>query len=243
VLYHKNCADGFGAAFCVWLYIKEQFGLAAANKIKYVGCKYSKDKIVNFSYLTGENILMCDFSYKYEQLLEIIKLCNTFMILDHHKTSLEDLVNIDDSLKIFDMKQSAVGIAWEYFFNNREMPKFLQYIQDRDLWLFKFPETNMFTTYLFEQNFTFELFESFLDQINLNKAVESGQKWSEYKEIIVRKIAKEAHQDLQMINGKLLLILYVNNVYGFASDVGNRIFEYFPMVIFLSFIHTNQIKI
>lgn len=232
VLYHDECADGFGSAFICWLYYKQHFGLEAANKITYTGCKYQKDKVLNFNHLAGQNVLLCDFSYKYEQLNEIIRLTSSFMILDHHKTAKEDLVNIVDDLKVFDMNRSGVGITWDYFFPEQPLPLFLQHIQDRDLWQFKLEGTNEFIIYLFEQNFTFQLFESFLLKDNLTKAIETGKGWLQYKQIVVSNIAKEARPVLQLIDNKLLLVYYVNNVYGFTSDLGAEVFKHFPLADF-----------
>ena len=231
VLYHGNCADGFGSAFCVWLYYKQTYGILSANKIRYIPCVHSNDPLsAEFvEKLTGANILMCDFSYKYDQLIRIINVANTFMILDHHKTAQQDLERVPLEMKIFDMSRSGAIITWDFFFPNVSIPKVLGLIQDRDLWTFKMSGTNEFSTYLFEQEFSFELFESFLDLDKLDLAIQTGSKWLEYKKIIISNMSKRAVPIIQKINNKLMIVLYVSSAAEFASDVGNAVFKYFPL--------------
>src|SRR5436190_5043526 len=97
VLYHGSCHDGYGSAFVVWLYYKRKFGLDRANSIRYLPCYYQKEAELSPEFLekmAGKNILMCDFSYKYNQLLQLIAIAGSFMILDHHKTAEADLKEI-----------------------------------------------------------------------------------------------------------------------------------------------------
>lgn len=228
-LYHADCSDGFGSAFCIWYYFRDN---DHADKIEYIPCRHSSTVELDVDYVNrfvGKNVIMCDFSYKYDQLMQIINVANSFMILDHHKTAEQDLKNIPSELKIFDMSRSGVGITWDYFFPNKNLPQFLAHIQDRDLWTYKIPNTNEFSTYLFEQKFTFELFESFLEDDVLAHAIESGTKWLEYKKILVNKTAKHAFQKIQKINDKLMIVLYVSGAGEFASDVGNKMFTYYPL--------------
>lgn len=223
VMYHDPCADGFGSAFCVYYYFE------GSREIEYIGCSYNDhiDDVLNK--LKGKNILMCDFSFKYDQLIKIISICNTFMILDHHKTAQKELELIPDELKIFDMNRSGVGITWEYMFENQKMPLFLSLIQDRDLWKYELPNTKEFTTFLFQQKSTFELFTSLLDDDVVYDAINTGKKWLEYKQILIEDIAPYTYQTIQKIGGKLMVVLYADNGSLFTSDIGNRVFHFYPL--------------
>jgi oligoribonuclease NrnB/cAMP/cGMP phosphodiesterase (DHH superfamily) len=230
VLYHGDCTDGFGSAFCVWLYYKQKFGLESANQIEYIGCWHSNDPLEEefLGKLKGKNILMCDFSYKYDQLMRVLNVANTFIILDHHKTAQADLEKIPPELKVFDMNRSGTGITWDYFFPGNPLPKFLAHIQDRDLWTYKIPGTAELTTYLFQQKFSFEFFEELMEPNRLEEAIQKGSNWLEYKQMTVSNVAKRAKSILQKINNKLQIVLYVGSVMD-SSDVGNKVFEYFPL--------------
>ena len=78
-IYHGNCADGFGAA---WVVRK------ALGEIDFHGAKYQEPP----PDVTGKDVVMVDFSYKRPVLLEMAEKANSILILDHHKTSAEDLV-------------------------------------------------------------------------------------------------------------------------------------------------------
>ncbi|BCS82631.1 DHH family phosphohydrolase-like protein [Cotonvirus japonicus] len=235
VFYHGHCSDGFGSAFIIWYYYKLNYGIEMANSIKYIPCYYQKDLVKLSSefieQITNKNVIMCDFSYKYNQLQQIISASKTFMILDHHKTAESELKNIPDNLKIFDMNRSGVGITWDYFFPNQLIPKFLAHIQDRDIWTFKIPRTSEFISYLFEQDFNFSRWEKFMDETNVDKAIEIGRKWSQYQKIMFEKIIKKASYVIQNIDGKLSIVVYCNSS-EFKSDIGNKIFNHYPFADF-----------
>ena len=232
VLYHGKCTDGFASAFCVWLYSKQNYEIDVANKIEYIPCTHSTNTVLEDKFiqkLTGKNILMCDFSYKYDLLVQIIEVANSFMILDHHKTAELDLDKIPSELKVFDMKRSGAVITWNFLFPDTQLPKVLQHVQDRDLWTKIIEGTDEFTTYISEQDLTFELFESLLSEEKLTSAITDGTNWLEYKKSLVTKGAKRAYECIQKINNKLMIVLYVASIPEFTSDIGNKVFEFFPL--------------
>ncbi|XWV24767.1 DHH family phosphohydrolase-like protein [Tupanvirus deep ocean] len=234
VLYHGSCSDGFGSAFVVWLYYKRLYGLERANSIQYLPCYYQKE---NQSFapeflekLTDKNILMCDFSYKYSQLMRLIYVSKSFMILDHHKTAKADLDRPDfpSSLKIFDMNRSGAGITWDYFFPDQPIPKFLAHIQDRDIWTKKYSETSEFVAFFYEQEFDFDLWEKYLDDAMVKKAIETGRSWLEYQKVIIDKVIKKTSYVIQEINGQYSVVLYCNCP-ELKSDIGNLVFKALPI--------------
>lgn len=232
VLYHGKCTDGFASAFCVWLYSNQNYEIDVANKIEYISCTHSTNAILDDKFiqkLIGKNILMCDFSYKYDLLVQIIEVANSFMILDHHKTAELDLDKIPSELKVFDMKRSGAVITWNFLFPDTPLPKVLQHVQDRDLWTKIIEGTDEFTTYISEQTLTFELFESLLSEEKLTSAITYGANWLEYKKSLVAKGAKRAYECIQKINNKLMIVLYVSSIPEFTSDIGNKVFEFFPL--------------
>ena len=79
-IYHGNCADGFGAA---WVVRK------ALGEIDFHPGKYQEPP----PDVTGKDVVMVDFSYKRPVLLEMAEKANSILILDHHKTAAEDLLD------------------------------------------------------------------------------------------------------------------------------------------------------
>lgn len=232
VYYHGNCYDGFGSAFIIWLYTKMNKGLEAANAIEYVPCYHLKnsDSLSSefFENISGKNVIMCDFSYKNDILQKMIESANTFIILDHHITARNDLESIPDEYKIFDMERSGVGITWDFFFDSDPMPQFLRHIQDRDIWAQQVEDTNEFVAYFYEQPFNFELWEEYLNEEQLKKAIETGRSWLEYKDRMVRNVTNRVSYIIQKINDQYAIVIYSNSSL-LASDIGNKSFNKVPI--------------
>ena len=197
----------------------------------FVPCYFLKEKeMLSDAFIkemTGKNILMCDFSYKYEQLVQLINVTKSFMILDHHKTSQADLERIPESMKIFDMNRSGAGITWDYFYPDMPIPKFLAHIQDRDIWTYKIPKTHEFIAYFYEQEFNFDLWETYLDEVTVQQAIEKGTAWLEYQKVLTDKIIRKTSYVIQEINNQYCVVLYCNSS-ELKSDIGNQVFHKYP---------------
>lgn len=79
VIYHGNCADGFTAAWAVW----KRFGDSA----EYVPGVYQTAP----PDVKGRDVIFVDFSYKRAVMGELSMTARSILVLDHHKSSAEDL--------------------------------------------------------------------------------------------------------------------------------------------------------
>lgn len=201
------------------------------KEIIFIPCYFLKKGDVlseNFlNEMTGKNVIMCDFSYPYGELYKLIGITKSFKILDHHKTAKNDLEKISDDLKIFDMDRSGVGITWDYYFPNEPYPKFLAYVQERDLWTKRIPKTDEFIAFFYEQEFDFDLWETFINEEIVEKSIQTGTAWIDYQNIIMNKIINKASYIIQEINNRYMIVLYSNSP-EFKSDIGNKIFNKYP---------------
>ena len=77
-IYHGNCADGFGAAWAVW----KRFPNA-----EFFPGVYGQ----NPPDVSGKRVIMVDFSYKPSVLKEMAKKATSFLVLDHHKSAVEEI--------------------------------------------------------------------------------------------------------------------------------------------------------
>jgi len=128
VIYHKNCMDGFGAAFAAWK--------ALGDKAVYLPHAYG-DPISGLP--AGRcTILMADVSFP-RDWMEAVAKDHDLVVLDHHATAKEALQDFDNAL--FDMERSGCMMTWNYFFPDVPAPGLLHYIMDRDLWRFKIPHS------------------------------------------------------------------------------------------------------
>lgn len=126
-LYHHD-ADGCAAAAVVQLVHSTQDIIFEA--VQYG--QYPPD-------VTGEDVIIVDFSYPREILLQMHRQAKSLLVLDHHKSAQEVLADL--VFAYFDLKKSGAVLAWEHFFPGKPIPVFLQYIQDRDLWKFELPDS------------------------------------------------------------------------------------------------------
>lgn len=145
IIYHGPCSDGTGGLWCACYY--------SEIKTRYA-CKAGENPKGDY---TGMNVIFVDICPKIEYLLELVKVAKFVVILDHHKSS-EQMIK-DNSIQlssisnlniIFDMKRSGCQMSWDYFFDNKPRPFFIDYMGDRDLWTWKLPFSKEINTALLE---------------------------------------------------------------------------------------------
>lgn len=150
-IYHSNCADGFSAA---WVVRK------AIGEMRFYPGKYQEPP----PDVTGCDVVMVDFSYKRPVLLEMSEKANSILILDHHKTAQDDLIDLPANVTAkFDIEHSGAMLAWEHFFPDQEPPPLLLHIEDRDLWRFKLPNTRQIQANVFSYPYDFHVWDTLMD--------------------------------------------------------------------------------
>lgn len=104
-IYHGNCADGFGGAWVVRKALGEQ--------VEFVAGVHGQEP----PDVTDKDVIIVDFSYKYEVMARLSWKANSIIILDHHKSAAEDLgkfppfhagVRVDGR-----HPDGAVALGWE----------------------------------------------------------------------------------------------------------------------------------
>ncbi len=152
VLYHgRNCPDGFGAALAAWLYY--------GDKAEYVGLDHGDVQSVDdLPALAGRSVYILDFSFSAEILTAIDERAARLVMLDHHKSAAEKLTGFACRCGVvhFDMDKSGARLAWEFFHPEKPVPALLQYVEDRDIWKWEFPESAAFLSALDMETQTFE---------------------------------------------------------------------------------------
>jgi hypothetical protein len=81
VIYHGNCADGFGAAWC----FHHRFGTEVDF---HVGVYQTPPPDV-----TGRIVVLVDFSYKRDVMVELARSAAGVLVLDHHASAEKDLTH------------------------------------------------------------------------------------------------------------------------------------------------------
>ena len=103
------------------------------------------------------NVIFVDICPKIDYLLELVKIAKYVVILDHHKSSeqmildnKELLASIKNLSIEFDMERSGCQMTWDYFFDSQTRPFFIDYMGDRDLWTWKLPFSKEINNALWE---------------------------------------------------------------------------------------------
>ena len=162
MIYHANCADGFGAAWAAWM----KWG----DTVEYVPCSYGQEP----PDLTGKHVLIGDFSFKREAMERYAQTAKSIIVLDHHATAKQELAQwicsgdffadnvaawiakYEKPVALFDMDRSGAVMVWQFCHPDTEVPMLLRLIEDRDLWRFVLPETKPFNVWLRCEPFDFE---------------------------------------------------------------------------------------
>jgi oligoribonuclease NrnB/cAMP/cGMP phosphodiesterase (DHH superfamily) len=206
-IYHGNCADGFGAA---WVVRK------ALGDIEFYAGKYQEAP----PDVTGKDVLLVDFSYKRPVLLEMAKKANSILILDHHKTAVEDLVDLPANVTAkFDMGHSGAMLTWDHFFKDMPPPPLLLNIEDRDLWRFALQNTRQIQANVFSYPYDFKVWDTLMEKDSVSLATDG--------EAIERKHFKDIHELLGVTTREMIIgghrVPVANLPYTMSSDAGHEL--------------------
>ena len=218
VMFHYPCQDGLASA-----YIAHMYANMYNKNIELYPIQHGTS--IDINRLKNKKVIMCDYSPSVEILDNIEKNVDSICILDHHISAQRDLIGKEYA--IFDMMKSGAGLTWEYFFPEKEMPLWVQYIQDRDLWTWFLPESRNFTAAFFEicskielNNFT-ELFIVF-DNIsnNILQYIEMGK---ELNRVLDMKVDNIIDSNKNVYYYENYMIKIMECPYELVSEVGSKI--------------------
>lgn len=223
-IYHGNCADGFGAA---WVVRK-----ALGSDVEFHAARYG-DPAPD---VTGKSAIIVDFSYKYDVLVALADKAASVLVIDHHKTAMNDLVDVPPAElhyeahkqnrtgklhALFDMKRSGAGLVWDFFFPKQQRPSLINHIEDRDLWQFKLPGTREVMADLFSYPQDFATWDSlFSDNINAMRL--DGKAINRHHQKTVADLVRTTKRRI-LIAGHNVPV--ANLPYMFASDAGHLMAE------------------
>lgn len=224
IIYHGGgCMDGFASAWAAHLW----FGDLA----EYRAMNYGDTLLMPDVY--GRDVYIVDFSFKPEVMVQLAANARYVTLLDHHKTAAE-LVNLEMPGNVFmnfDMNKSGAVLAWEYFHHSDEVPDLIKYVQDRDLWQWKLPESEVFSAGLasFPQRFDKWPWNKMLDLVGINHIKDAGTSIERYRRQQIEAIKKGAQvQFFRMPNGPIYTVPVVNCAGPFISEVVGELSEGFP---------------
>jgi len=227
VIYHRNCLDGFGAAWAVWNCIGDA-------DVEYLACGYDDDT----PDVTGLDVIFVDFSFKRRVMHHLIEQCKSMVVLDHHASAereLDGIFNYEKAQGVFDMENSGAMLAWKWFNPNSNIPGMLELIEDRDLWRFDYDDTKAVCAALYSYEFSFPLWSE-LSQ-NIDGLIDPGLALLRSQDKDVQGMLKYARD--ADIAGHIVPVLNCHPKY--SSDVGYALAKDKPFAATYSDTSSNRV--
>ena len=216
VIYHGDCPDGFSAAWAAW----KKFGDTA----EYFPVEPSTLPPLG---LKDKEIYMIDYTFPLEITKQLIADNKRVTSIDHHVSN-ENVVKITKDYS-YAVNNSGAVLSWKYFHPEKSVPKLLQYIEDRDLWLFKLDKSREVCAYLDVFDFDFETWSKLADDLEDSKfweeSVRLGEVISKYEHKLIGRIIKRNKTLVKFENYE---IYTVNSSQIFASEMGVELFKLKP---------------
>lgn len=213
IIAHANCPDGFGAAWSAWKLLKK--------KAHYHFANHGHEP----PFVRGKNVAILDFCYDIDAMSVISKEANRVIVLDHHKSA---MANMKDAFFHnvefhFDMNRSGAKMAWDFFHPNKVSPTIIDYIQDRDLWLWKMPKAKEYLAALDSYQWSFKKFDEISGK-NFKSLVAEGEHIVRYYDRLIANAVEQADRGLLKTKNGNIKVWFVNvNARELVSDVGNAI--------------------
>jgi oligoribonuclease NrnB/cAMP/cGMP phosphodiesterase (DHH superfamily) len=164
VIIHDTDADGTAAAWCINKGFKNEH-----DTVVYIPQRAGINTIPE-GLLPSDSVYMVDRTYPWDMLLQLSKQVFNVTVIDHHKSAMDDynrviseLTNFTDSMIYtasslyfnysnitvsIDTTHSACKLAWLWILEHGtdptttiSAPWFIDYIEDRDMWWFKLPNS------------------------------------------------------------------------------------------------------
>lgn len=242
VIYHANCADGFGAAFAAWL----KFG----DEAEYLPMQYGQVKETDIETwpkdCTGREVYILDFSLPKPVMEVLFDVAARVIWLDHHKSAFEVWCpgetqyfkstnqGPEDPWRhyvLLDNNKSGAYLAWEFFHPGTEVPMLIKHIDDYDRWQFKLDGTKAFNKALWSYApWSFEQWRNWLREehdIGLDWMYNDGEAILRAHDQNVQSVVKGSARECEISTGPLLPHMHdglaANCPPHLTSDVGHEL--------------------
>lgn len=240
VIYHKSCPDGWCSAFIANKRYPEAELLCLDHGVEP---PYEK--------VAGKDVLVVDFSWRTREINDrLAKSAKSFQILDHHLTAQAVLADADYA--VFDMNRSGAGLAWDYLFGKDSpllkdeplpykpeyahdqsvwmvnRPFYVDFVEDRDLWRHKLPNSKEVNAYIMSLSHTIDVWST-LDVIDAADAIELGRGAVAQINHYVEKMIEHRQIGYMMVKQdefRKLSVAIVNAPYMNISEVGHELTKF-----------------
>ena len=188
IITHKNCPDGFSAAWVLWTKYKDDaiYTAVPAGPKEFNDYEKIKNKIV---YIT-------DVYFPLKIIEKMEKIAKKVIIIEHHPTAYRDLKGHKNFH--YNPTFSAAYLVWKFIYNKQKMPHFIKLISDNDTGTWKMKgsmELTMAIKTLISLKLKKENFDQFSKLANssfLLKMIKIGGHYKKYRDSIIEITMKRA---------------------------------------------------
>ncbi len=164
IIYHDRCPDGTAAAWCAGK------SLGFENCVFYPAVHGTDPPLKRAR--AADRTYILDFSYDRGKMLKLASLTE-LKVLDHHASAEAACVGLD--FCEFDMERSGAGMTWDHFFPGQDRPWFIDYIEDRDIWKWKWPNSRAALSFIDTMPKNFATYDRLLDgEPSIGSCTEKG---------------------------------------------------------------------
>ena len=231
ILYHANCADGFGSA---WLFELDRAAKQSNTQRIYKEVQYGMKNFSDILALCNfyDNVYILDFSFTKDQ---IISICSEVYpgqvtLLDHHETAVKNLnwynsIWPENYYQKINNNYSGVGQVADYFGIDLEDYPLARYIQDRDLWRFMLPCSKEINAVIGATEKTFETYSGLNANLlnNFEEVVFAGGYLLAQQKLHVNSVVEMARVCLISTPTGTYKGLICNCPGFYSSEVGNEL--------------------
>lgn len=248
VFYHANCDDGWASRMIAGKYFGDSARYVAIAHHEFD--KFNRGGVyweMVTDYQNRPDIVFVDIVPHPEQVVTLCEYVKSVVVLDHHKTAVEEWDNYKQPLPsnlttIFKMDKSGTGLAWEYFFPDKELPNLYAYVQDNDLWTHRLDSTQAMIRFVRSHpydvsvwNFLEDSFERFfmdvraqalsVEQFFQQTAQDTIRLGVINKKLVIVQLFNSGEDDDSFVPGvpKVYNVSIVNAPRAFCSDIAGDI--------------------
>jgi uncharacterized protein len=235
-IYHKDCTDGTGAAAVVL----KKYPDALTYPLGHGYEAHELEPILS-SAETGDRILFVDCAIGAK---EFLTKGFPVTVIDHHAGINAEFSAIAHENKnltyIFDNSKSGASLTWATLFPTEKEPELIKYIQDQDLWTWKFGNdtkdvNNAIFTYANKPEEIVKLFDVSLDVLK-----KEGSIISRYNDYMIDHMVKTT-EPLTLRLGEWKVPMY--NITVHKSEGGNQLSKLRDAAVGLFSIDGDKVKI
>ncbi len=212
VLYHADCSDGFGAAWSAW----KKLG----NQALYIAVPPNNRVVPEAA--RGKDIYTLDYMFPREAVSQARKEIHSLTVIDHHITNKEASEQAD--ARLFDVAHSGAVLAWKFFHPKHPIPKLLKYIEDYDLWRFRFKNTRAVGEALSLYDMNFKVWDAIVQDFEKGRE----KKYAEEGTVLLRSMERRVGRligfgEKRTFEGYQALV--VNSPF-YVSEIGHSIVKH-----------------